>query len=185
METTARRYPLHESRKVFDLVADRRGDDNLALLAVFQGGIRLQHGIAPHVVDELVPSHNTGHHRARADTDRQLQVLVVLGIEASHDALHLAGEIHRPSGVVQQRCTQPAGCHVGVTDGLDFLDAEASRFIVETGHQFVEHGDRNIRRYCVTVLGEAAEPGEQNADIRHVIGNFLLTAAQAACDTLR
>ena len=68
----------------------------------------------------------------------------------ARDVDHADGHAHHARGVVGHRHRQAAHRHVGVAHGLDLLDAELVRGLVEAAEQAVQQGDDLGRRHAPT-----------------------------------
>ncbi|HLS45817.1 MAG TPA: hypothetical protein VK045_10320, partial [Ornithinicoccus sp.] len=96
-------------------------------------------GVAPQVIDELASADHAGHHRTGVDPDADVEPrLAHLPGDRDDVGLHRQGHPSHRLDVPVPLLGDPAGDHVGVTDGLDLLQTLGVGVVIERGEDAVQ-----------------------------------------------
>ena len=105
--------------------------------------------------------------------------------EPAEARLHVEGHLRHGLGVVGSRLGQTGHDHVGITDGLDLLEAVALRQVVEGAEDLVEDIDDALGRRALGERREVDDIGEEDRDLLVGLGDAFLVALQPLGDRPR
>ena len=133
---------------VFDnVVGGFRDVDFAGLASRFEAAGRV-HRVAPNIVHGASFAHHARNHRPSVDADsHQPRVATGAGaflVEGAHSVLQPEGRNHNVERMAVVGHRKAAGAHIGVANGLDFLNEILLQHIVESREQILQSIDERF-----------------------------------------